>query len=218
MYTFSYANAKYINTDEDLIFVRKLQLSDELLRKVDQLDSGDYTWYVSGKDPGDDFHNGFIKLSTIYDEKTTQYVNELHQALFDLSYHEFLKIDPQGKLISKVRGFISWSHSRNKMMPATPHCDSTTVGDWTFLIQVKGTSGATVFLDNSRNRQVIKAVDFDPMTLVIFPSIYSHQGLLPIDSTDRYIVNFVSTIETSMNEKILSKSPDIIQRLAQTGE
>lgn len=216
MYNFSYSHAKYIVANDDLIFVKKLNLTDHVVDLVDNLDKDSYPWLVSGRAPYGDFHNGFIKVSSLYDAKTNFFIDSLSENLFKLAHEQFLKIDPAGKLESVERGFISWSHTRTNMVPATPHCDSTKLGDWTFLIHLKGSSGDTLFYKDGVELETIKTVKFEPTNIVIFPSVYRHQGLLPVDTSDRYIVNLVARIDTVLNEKILLKSPAVIQQLAES--
>jgi hypothetical protein len=214
MYSFSADNAKYITTDENYIFVKKLVLPDHLSQQIDQINYNLYSWHVSGVKPGYDFHNGFNKISDVYNSDTGQHVNDLHKEIYGLLIQEFLKIDADAKSIFPIRGIINWTHTRSNMRPAESHCDSTVIGHWSFLLHFKGSSGKTVFLSDNFKRQVIKTIEFEPMNLIIFPSIYSHQGFLPVDNLDRFSVNYIVSIDTKMNQELLSKSPLIIQKLA----
>lgn len=223
MYKFSNPHARHIETDLDLVFVTKLSLPPDLQAEFDQLSADSYEWRVSTHNfvPDADFHNGHLKVCSVftYRQDPNVFIDRFNEELFKLCWQEFLKIDPDAELRSVVRGLASWANIRGRMTAASPHHDGTILEEWSFLVHLKGASGTTNFFDNEINRKLIKTVDFEPLRLMIFPSVYQHQGMLPLSrEEDRIVVNYIGDIKTSLNDRVLLKSPQILQKIAAAGK
>lgn len=220
--------ARAIRTNLDLVFTRKLEFSSETQATIDSLGVDSLVWETVGKhqDLESGFHNGYHKLATLVrnDDNSLEVLNtdENHtfnssvlEEIFDSVWAEFLKIDPEAKLISYTRGLIDFSHNRGNMRSATRHLDTFGMNRWSFLVHLRGTSGGTVFYDYEVSDEVVKKVDFCPGQLIIFPSSYNHQGLLPTDENDRFIMNFILHVDTKLNDRVFDASPDMVKKSIQ---
>lgn len=84
-------------------------------------------------------------------------------------------------------------------------------GRWSCLYHLQGdsSSGPTTFYNNTVNKKIIKSVEFKPNRLIIFPSIYQHQGSIPEDGKERMIINISLWFDTKLNKDILKNSPNL---------
>lgn len=205
--------ARYIKTNTDLIYIRKPAWSQHVQEEIDRLSAESYNWHVAGRHPliEAEFHNGYQKTASVYQPNlgfVAPYINEI----FNSAWNEFLLLDPSAKIIEIVRGLISLSNNRSNMIDASIHRDSFSTNTWSFLVHIKGTSGTTEFFDSDANTSVIMSTDFEPGKITMFPSLYSHQGHLPDDDNDRFIMNFIVKIDTVLNNRVFDTSPTMVQK------
>jgi len=202
--------ARYIRTNLDLVFDRTLVLPPE----IDDLNEDSYQWMTVGRHPEleAEFHNGYHKTAAVYDKDTDKFTPEYVRRIFESAWQEFLTIDPDAKIVQIVRGLIGMSNTRGNMQDAWVHRDSFNLNRWSFLVHVKGTSGTTDFMDSTADPTVIKTIDFVPGQVTMFPSIYDHQGHLPTDTNDRYIMNFIMELDTKLNKQVFDTSPVMVKK------
>lgn len=203
----------HVRTDTDLVFVRDIVLSDSVKESIKNLDLSKIDWKTAGYIPSgiNYFHNGFNKTFECYLEN--KFVFPLAEVILDYAIEEFKKIDPNMKFKEIVRAQMTYTKRDGRMRDADIHQDNNRLGSWSFLFYLKGNTGNTDFNSSMIDTTILKTVKFQPYKLVIFPSLYAHQGHIPEDDNDRLIMNFVIAIDTVLNHNVLNKSPNSIKKI-----
>lgn len=202
-----------MRTNPDLIFVRTLDFSVELQSLIEAITDKSVEWTTSGiKTNGNTtaFFNGLHKVYPCYDNG--KWKLELAETVFEYCVNEFKKLDATANIKSPTRAILNLSRSDGIMSDASVHQDVTSLTHWSFLVYLKGISGDTDFNQSMTAHTVISSIKFNPSNVVMFPSVYAHQGHLPIDSGDRYVLNYIVEIESDLNNQILDKSPLILKK------
>lgn len=205
--------SQHIRTNLDLVFERTLALSPEIKEEVAGLNEQSYPWTTSGYNPStsDSFYNGMHKIFTSWDKG--QWVNPLAEKIYPYCVEEFKKIDPEAKDFEIIRVILNCTSNDGKMTAASIHQDSPDLDYWSFLLYLKGTSGNTHFNQSLTDVRVAKTVEFRPFTLTIFPSSYTHQGLLPVDKESRFVLNYIVRVNTKLRDRVLDASSHLLRKL-----
>lgn len=192
-----------VKTNTDLIYVFDDLLSQKILDDIARFDFDQLDWkhrpnhyagggtcrYVLG--PGNPLRPAFLITTKKH------IVNLLKQ------------VDPDVDIEAVCLEFFIRSRNDGASGQAI-HKDCQEVGPiWTFLVHLKGEDGPTEFVEEAGSTNVVASVDFRPGRVVVFPSLYSHHGLLPT-SGDRYILNSIVRLKNfGPTSRILDKSPEL---------
>ena len=202
---------QHLRTNTDLIFVRKLTLSEELQHQIDALDVDRIPWSIVKSDSNRDtaFSNGYHKIHPVWDNNWKLPVAE---EIFNLCVDQFKEIDPDADIKSVVRAILNLTRLDGTMTDASMHQDFKNLTHWSFLVYLRGTSGTTDFATSLTDRAVVQAVNFECNKLIAFPSAYAHQGHLPVDNNDRIVLNYVLEIDSKVNSRITEKSSTMLKK------
>lgn len=207
------ATIAHVRTDTDLVFVRDIALPDTIINDIDTLDLSDIDWKIAGYIPTGEnyFHNGFNKTFECY--LNGKFIFDLAGNIYPYLIDEFKKLDPDASIKEIVRAQMTYTKLDGRMRDADIHQDNNNLGTWSFLLYLKGNKGNTDFNASMLDNTVLKTVNIQPCKLVIFPSLYAHQGHIPTDNSDRLIMNFVVDIDTVLNYSVLNKSSSSIKKI-----
>jgi hypothetical protein len=207
------ATIAHVRTDTDLVFVRDIALSNSIVNDIDKLDLSNIDWKTVGYFPTGEnyFHNGFNKTFECYLDGKFNF--ELAENIYPYLIEEFKKLDPDASVKEIIRAQMTYTTLDGKMRDADIHQDNNNLGAWSFLLYLKGNSGNTDFNASLVDTTVLKTVNIKPYKLVIFPSLYAHQGHIPTDNADRLVMNFVIYIDTVLNYSVLNKSANSIKKI-----
>ena len=202
---------QHLRTNTDLIFVRKLTLSEELQDQINKLDVNNIPWSIVKSDSNRDtaFSNGYHKIHPVWDNNWKLPVAE---EIFNLCVEQFKEIDPDADIKSVVRAILNLTRLDGTMTDASMHQDFKNLTHWSFLVYLRGTSGATDFATSLTDQAVVQAVNFECNKLIAFPSAYAHQGHLPVDNNDRIVLNYVLEIDSKVNSRITEKSSTMLKK------
>ena len=202
---------QHLRTNTDLIFVRKLVLSDELQDQIDALDVNNIPWSIVKLDNDQDtaFSNGYHKIYPVWDNNWKLPVAE---EIFNLCVEQFKEIDPDAGIKSVVRVILNLTRLDGTMTDASMHQDFKNLTHWSFIVYLRGTSGTTDFNTSLTNRTVVQTVNFECNKLIAFPSAYAHQGHLSVDNNDRIVLNYVLEIDSEFNSRITEKSSTTLKK------
>ena len=202
---------QHVRTNPDLVFVRTLDFSVELRSLIESINDKSVEWTISGaKGNTTAFFNGLHKIYPCYDNG--QWKLDLAETVFEYCVSEFKRLDPTAIIKSPTRAILNLTRSDGIMSEASVHQDNTSLTHWSFLVYLKGTSGDTDFNQSMTTQTVISSIEFNPCHVVMFPSVYAHQGHLPVDNNDRFVLNYIVEIESDLNNRILDKSPSILKK------
>ena len=188
----------HVITNCDLVFVTNLNLPNSLKKEIEEFKMDTLTLRMN---------------SSAFEQTKTSNVNLFEKCsflnpLYDLCKEKFSELDPNSQIKNLIRLLLA-----KFPVGVTPadgvHRDSDELTYWTFLIQLKGNSGDTVFYKSTIDNTVVKSIPFVEGNLIIFPSIYSHMGL-NTSTVDRYVVNYIAEIDTSFNKFIMKNSSSAI--------
>lgn len=201
--------SQHIRTNLDLVFERTLNLPNS----VDELGEKSFEWLISGAMPNSlsYFHNGLHKIYPVWENQ--KWRARLAEEVYKLCVDEFKKIDPDVDIKGIVRANINLTVNNGKMFDASIHADNSELDSWVFLVYLLGSSGSTDFNQSLTDPTVVKTVEFEPSKLLIFPACYAHQGHLPVDSSPRFVLNYVVTVETKLRDQILAKSSNTLRKM-----
>lgn len=200
-----------MRTNADLIFVRTLDFSAELQSLIESINDKSVEWTTSGtKDNSTAYFNGLHKIYSCYD--TGEWKLELAEKVFECCTSEFKKLDPAADIKPLTRAILNLTRSDGVMTDASVHQDITSLTHWSFLVYLKGISGNTDFNQSMTSSTVVSSVNFKPSNVVMFPSVYAHQGHLPVDNADRIVLNYIVEIDSDLNNRILDKSSSILKK------
>lgn len=207
------ATIAHVRTNADLVFVRDIALSNQVKEQVDNLELSTIDWKIAGYIPTgvNYFHNGFNKTFECYLEN--RFIHPLAETMLEYGIEEFKNLDPSATLKEVIRAQMTYTKRDGRMRDADIHQDNNQLGAWTFLFYLKGDNGNTDFNASMIDNTVLKTVEFSKYKLVIFPSMYAHQGHIPKNDSDRLIMNFVVMIDTVLNHSVLDKSPSSIRKV-----
>lgn len=207
------ATIAHVRTDIDLVFVRDIVLSNSIKEQVESLELSNIDWKIAGYVPTGEsyFHNGFNKTFECYLEN--KFIFPLSEKILEYGIEEFKKIDPNARLKEVIRAQMTYTVHDGRMRDADVHQDNNNLGTWSFLFYLKGNNGNTDFNSSLIDTTVLKTITFEPYKLVIFPSLYAHQGHIPKNNSDRLIMNFIVDIDTVLNYSVLNKSPNSIRKI-----
>lgn len=202
---------QHVRTNPDLIFVRTLDFSVELQSLIESINDKSVEWTTSGTNSSTTaFFNGLHKIYPCYDNGLWKL--ELAEQVFEYCVSEFKKLDPTANIKSPTRAILNLTRLDGIMFDASIHQDNTSLTHWSFLVYLKGVSGDTDFNQSMTTSTVISSIKFNPRNVVIFPSVYAHQGHLPVDNNDRFVLNYIVEIESDLNDRILDKSSSILKK------
>ena len=199
-----------MRTNTDLIFVRNLVVPDMLQVQINDLSFGSVQWNTVGSSPAQTaFFNGLHKIYPVWN---STWEMPLAKEIFELCVAEFKKIDHNVVVKSVVRAILNLTRQDGIMTDASVHQDVEDLSHWSFLVYLKGTSGSTDFNTSLTDIKPLTTVEFECNKLIAFPSAYAHQGHLPIDNNDRFVLNYVVELESDLNKHILDASPLILKK------
>lgn len=174
----------HVRVNTDLILSTELSLPNELVESINKFE--------------------MLDLSTHVEIDTYDFIKPLH----NLCIEAFLKFDPTADIKTLLRVLLTKS-VKNVFKEDNVHRDYDFLNYWSFLIHLKGNDGNTAFYDSIINPNIVKSFPFKPYTLIMFPSLYAHQGYSPT-TVDRYAINFIMEVESSLNKDILKNSSSSI--------
>jgi hypothetical protein len=178
---------------------------------MSKLDIKNIDWKIAGyvTSGNNYFHNGFNKTYEISNDENLDWLVSI---LSDIAQRQLNLIDPNSKIQSLIRAQMTYTVQDGKMRDADIHQDNNTPDSWSFLFYLIGDSGNTDFFDTMFSTNPLTTVNIKQSRLVFFPSVYAHRGHIP-DSGERLIANLVFIVDTSLNDKILEKSPTAIRKM-----
>ena len=201
---------QHLHTNTDLIFVRNLTLPDELQHQIDALDVDRIPWDTAGRKGGlTDYTNGYHKIYPVWN---SEWQLLLAGEIFNLCIQQFRELDPSAVVKSVVRAIRNLSKLDGVMTDASVHQDIVSLTHWSFLVYLKGTSGSTDFITSMTNPTILHSVNFECNKLIAFPSVYAHQGHLPVDNNHRIVLNYVLEIDSEFNSRIAEKSSMMLKK------
>ena len=199
-----------MRTNTDLVFVRTLDFTEELQDQIDALSINSIPWNLAGSvNDQTAFSNGLHKTYPVWSDGWTLPVAE---QIFNLCVSEFKKLDPTVVIKSVARAILNLTRQDGIMNDASVHQDISNLTHWSFLVYLKGTSGTTDFTASLVDRQIVKTINFDCNKLIAFPSVYAHQGHLPVDNNDRVVLNYVLELDSKLNSHIVDASSLILKK------
>ena len=199
-----------MRTNTDLVFVRKLVLPEILQDQINALNIDSIPWNLAGSSNDQTaFSNGLHKTYNVWADK---WVLPFAEQIFNLCVDEFKKLDTNVTIKSVVRAILNLTRQDGIMHDASVHQDIRDLTHWSFLVYLKGTSGSTDFNSSLTNLQPVKTVEFECNKLIAFPSVYAHQGHLPIDNSDRIVLNYVVELDSKFNSHIVDMSSSILKK------
>jgi hypothetical protein len=202
---------QHVRTNTDLVFVRKLNFSPEIQNLIDSINIKSVDWTTSGvKDSDSAYFNGLHKIYPCYDNG--QWKFNLAEQLFQCCIDEFTTVDSTAKVKELTRCIMNLTRQDGTMSDASMHQDASSIHHWSFLLYLKGTSGDTDFNQSMTDTAVVHTVKYEPGSLVMFPSVYTHQGHLPVDNNDRIVLNYIVEIDSILNNHILDTSSSILKK------
>lgn len=178
----------HVVTNPDLILVDMINVSSQLQEQIDNF--------------------SMLNLSERVEINQYDFINPLK----NICLEKFKTIDPNVKEQQLLRVLLTKSPNGVRKEDGV-HRDSDDYTHWSFLVHLKGNSGDTLFYESMINPFVCKSVSFKPGKIMIFPSIYPHEGCSST-TIDRYTINFIVELDTELNKKVLEKSsPSILKSL-----
>ena len=198
----------HIVTNLDLVFVRQLTLSNDILEEIQNYnyqplmskECGGYNYFYS-------FDNGNARIIALdeWDDLGVKQPDYLEK-IFHLVEAEWRTLDPAAVIKQRVRTNLNVVEAKNAR-PSGLHHDirSTWNQEWSALVHLnQGTDGNTDFFNSMIFQDHVLSVPFVPGQVIIFPSVYTHQGQVPTSNT-RYTINYIAEVDTVLNQQVLKQ-------------
>ena len=197
-------NVVFAETNTDLIFIFDNILENECLETINNYDWNSLNWFRQRE-------HGMIRGYLFRDGDS---IFPTFLETLKLIALKNLQTKDNTATIADVYSYYVGFATKNDKMYHQPgiHADCGGPGGrWSCLYHLRGdsSSGPTTFYNNTVNKKIIKSVEFKPNRLIIFPSIYQHQGSIPEDGKERMIINISLWFDTKLNKDILKNSPNL---------
>ena len=189
-------------TNTNLVFVKLLPLDSATRREINEFDYNSLPWIKTVYNHNTRFYNGGIKIITDEDWAGIQrptYLDTIQQLIID----QWAVIDPNAQVRRPLRSILNLSESQG-MTKADIHHDYTDhwTNQWSALVHLNdNTDGGTDFFTSLIFLDTVMTVPYVPGQVIIFPSVYAHQGQLP-SVNPRLTANYIFEVDTQLNEQV----------------
>lgn len=190
-------------TNTNLVFVRSLPLDSATRSEINEFNYSSLPWVKTVYNYNTKFYNGGIKIMTDDNWAGIQrptYLNTIQQLIIK----QWSVIDPDAKVQGLLRTILNLSESDGSMTKADVHHDYTDhwTNQWSALVHLNNnTDGSTDFFTSLIFLNNVMTIPYVPGQVIIFPSVYAHQGQLP-SVNKRLTANYIFEVDTKLNEQV----------------
>ena len=203
-----YQQQMHTITRTDLIFVRQLEFSNDILEEIENYN---YTAIQektdgvgfnqrTGFDNGGAWVVGKTDWEKLALEKPT-YLDKVKQLVID----QWHILDPDVVIRDSLRANLNIVVKTNR--PSDIHADilRSWTDEWSALVHLNESDGPTEFVASKiMQENVVASIPHKAARLIIFPSIYAHRGLVPTDK-NRYSLSYIFKVDTKFNSQVLKQ-------------